>query len=107
MTQFTYNTNDAVQLVPEGEYEAVVFEAKTGKTKKGDPKLVITSKVYGPEGRSPLVTDNIVSPYGIRRLKQLCEATGYLTECEMDGGSYILTGIAKGDPWYSQTYAST
>ncbi|MAG17650.1 MAG: hypothetical protein CMJ21_06225 [Phycisphaerae bacterium] len=76
MTQFTYDTKDAVQIVSQGEYEAVIFSAETGKTKKGDPKLVITSKIYGPEGRSPLVTDNIVSPYGIRRLKQLCEATG-------------------------------
>ena len=76
MTQFTYNTNDAVQLVQEGEYDAVIFTAKTGETKKGDPKLEITSKVYGPEGKAPLVTDNIVSPFGIHRLKQLCEGTG-------------------------------
>ena len=76
MTPFKYDRNDAVQLIPEGEYEAVIFDAKAGTTKKDDPKLEITSKVYGPENRTPLVTDNIVAPYGIRRLRQLCESTG-------------------------------
>ena len=89
MTQFNYDPKDAVQLVPEGEYEAVVFTAETGKTKKDDSKLGITSKVYGPEGRSPLVTDNIVAPFGIRRLKQLCAATGVAFNGEVNAQDFV------------------
>ena len=76
MTKYNYNPDDALQIVPAGNYDAVVFSAKTGETKKGAPKLDMTLKVYDPKGVNPLVRDTIMSPFGIRRLKQLCEATG-------------------------------
>ena len=76
MSIFNYNPEDANPILPEGEYDAVILEGKTGETKKGDPKLEVTVKAYGESGVQPLVTDHIVSPYGIRRLKRLCEATG-------------------------------
>lgn len=90
MTAFTYNKEDANPIVPEGEYDAVVLTAETGETKKGDPKLAVTCKIYDADGRRPLVTDNIVSPYGIRRLKQLCQATGLDFESgEVDPADFV------------------
>lgn len=83
MTTFSYNTADANPILDAGIYDAVILEAKTGETKKGDPKLQVCVKVYGPDKISPLVVDHIMAPYGIRRLKQLCEATGV----DFDGGS--------------------
>lgn len=76
MTAFQYNKADANPILPEGEYDAVIFRAETGQTKKGDPKLEIIIKIYDADGVRPMVTDNIVAPFGIRRLKQLCIAVG-------------------------------
>ena len=53
----------------------MILDAKTGTTKNGDPKMQIDVKVYGPSGISVLANDHIVAPWGIRRLKQLCQAT--------------------------------
>lgn len=76
MANFSFNPSDANPVLPDGEYEAVIFNAETGTTKNGDPKLAVTLKVYEPDGRNPLVTDHIVEPFGLRRLKRLCGATG-------------------------------
>ena len=73
---FSYNPDDAVQIVDAGIYDAVVFDAKAGETKQGASKLEVILKVYDPKGVNPLVTDHIVAPFGIKRLKQLCEACG-------------------------------
>ena len=75
MTNFSYNPADANPLLPDGEYDGVVFEAKRATTKSGDPKLQITVKAYGPNSVQPPVTDHIVAPWGVRRLRQLCKAT--------------------------------
>lgn len=76
MSGFTYNPDDANPILADGDYEAVIIGAKTGETKKGDQKLEVTVRAYGPDNKTPLITDNIVAPFGIRRLKQLCAATG-------------------------------
>ena len=76
MTTFTYKPEDANPIVPEGIYDAVVLTAKCGTTKAGDSKIEVCLKVYDPDGVKPLVTDHVTAPYGIRRLKQLCQATG-------------------------------
>ena len=76
MSTYKYNPDDANPVLQDGEYDAVIQDAKVGETKKGDPKVQVTVKVYGPNNIRPLVHDHIIAPYGIRRLKQLCEALG-------------------------------
>lgn len=71
-----FQPDDANPILPEGEYSAVVLTAESGETKQGDSKFDVTVKVYGGNGVLLLVTDHIISPYGIRRLKRLCETTG-------------------------------
>lgn len=76
MSAFNFNPEDANPVLPDGTYDAVIFSAKTGDTKRGDPKLEVVTKLYPPGGNSTLVTDHIVAPFGLNRLKQLCRATG-------------------------------
>lgn len=76
MSHFEYDPNEANPLLDPGRYDAVVMAADARKTKAGDPMLVLQVKVYDPNGVKPTVFDNITRPYGVRRLKQLCEATG-------------------------------
>lgn len=76
MSEFTYDPNEANPVLDPGRYDAVVMAAEVKDTKKGDPMLVVQVKVYDPDGIKPTVFDNITRPYGIRRLKQLCEVTG-------------------------------
>ena len=76
MSDFNYNTADANPILEPGVYDAVILNAKTGTTKSGDPKMQIDVRIYGPHGVGVLANDHIVAPWGIRRLRQLCEATG-------------------------------
>ena len=75
MSVFAFNPADADRALPEGTYDAVITDAKKGMTKNGDEKLQITLQVYGPNGEKLLVDDHITEPYGIPRLRPLCNAT--------------------------------
>ena len=71
-----FNPKDAVQLLPEGEYRAEVATAEETKSKAGNDMLKVTWKVFAPNGGTPLVTDYIVPPHGVGRLKKMCRAVG-------------------------------
>ena len=54
MSTFTYDPKKADVLLPDGDYEAVVYEAEHTVSHKGNPMLEITVKAYGPDGLEPL-----------------------------------------------------
>ena len=77
MSSFEYNPDHANPILEAGEYDAVILDAEVSKTKKGASKMLVTLKVYDPDGLQPLVSDHITAvPFGLKRLNQLCKVTG-------------------------------
>lgn len=87
-----YDPKDAVLCWPEGDYDAVLdkVEDKTSKIKPdgsgGNPMQVLTWTVYHPDGRQQSISDYIVVPTGLFKLRQLATALGKKTE--FDAGRF-------------------
>ncbi len=83
-----YDPKDAVMCWPEGEYKAELqkVEDKTSKVKPGggggNPMQVLTWKLYNDEGKTQTISDYIVVPNALFKLKQLAIALGYKDKFE-------------------------
>lgn len=76
-----YNKSDAIGCFPAGVYDATVEAAiETTSKKTGADMLVITFKVYSPNGREQALKDYVVNPTGLWRLKKLAKALGRMEE---------------------------
>lgn len=77
MDKFNYNHKDAVTVLPEGEYNAVLEKCEKKESKKGNEMAVLTWRIF-PEGSgaTPLVTDYIVFPAFTWKLKRLAQSLG-------------------------------
>lgn len=76
MSQYEFDPNETIVLLPVGEYDAVILKAEAGETRAGDSKIAIMAQVYGRDGDKVTVHDHITTPWGLRRLRQLCEVCG-------------------------------
>lgn len=72
----SYNSKDASSAWPEGDYDAEITFVEELKSSKGADMWKLTIKVYNAEGREKTVTDFIVVPSTLFRLKQLAMAHG-------------------------------
>lgn len=73
---FNYNAKDAVQCLPEGDYDATIVSAEEAKAKTGAQMIVVKYKVYTPDGREVPLTDRIVLPAFTWKLKKIAKAIG-------------------------------
>lgn len=72
---FNYNPKDATNLIPDGEYDAIVTIADEQESKAGNAMLKLSVKVWHG-GRESIVFDYIVVPATVWKLKQLLSALG-------------------------------
>ena len=71
-----YNPKDATTTWPDGDYDAEIVKVEEKQSSKGNDMAVVTYKVYNDEGKTRLVTDYIVIPAALFKLKQLAGALG-------------------------------
>jgi len=73
----TYDPADAVTVLPEGEYNAVLEKYEEKLSKKGNQMGVLTWKVFDDASeRTPFVTDYIAVPAFVWKLKKLAKSLG-------------------------------
>lgn len=73
---FNYNPNDAVSSWPADDYDGEIASIEEQTSKAGNDMLKLGVKVYHPDGRDKIVTDYIVNPTGLFKLKQIAMALG-------------------------------
>ena len=78
-----YDPKDAIMVLPEGEYNAVLKKVEEKQSKAGNDMCVLTWEVH-PEDARPavLVSDYIVFPAFTFKLKRLAQSMGKLQEFE-------------------------
>lgn len=76
-----YNPKDAVQCLPEGEYDAVLVAVAEKTSKAGNSMLALEWSVYG-DSKNPTVKDFVVNPHSIYRLRLIARAMGKGEEFE-------------------------
>lgn len=75
---FRYNPKDADgDTFPAGDYPAVIEKVEEKTSKKGDAMLVITFRAYSGD-RQTFVTDYIVNPASLWKLKKVAQSLGEL-----------------------------
>jgi len=70
-----FDPKDAVNLIPDGEYDAEIVDAEETKSKAGNDMMKLTVKVF-PGGGDRIVFDYAVVPKTLYKLKQLAAAVG-------------------------------
>lgn len=87
-----YNPKDAVQVWPEGEYEATLAKVEDTTSKRkpdgsgGNPMQVWTFEVYHSDGRQQLISDYVVVPAATFKIKQLAIALD--KRADFDAGTF-------------------
>lgn len=70
---------EAEQLLPDGVYDFQVVKGEEKVSKKGNPYMKVTLKVFAPNGGTPFVFDNLMESF-MWKLLNFCEATGLMAE---------------------------
>lgn len=70
-----FNPDDAVNLMPDGEYDAEIADAEEARSKNGNDMMKLTVRVF-PGGGPRLLFDYAVVPSTLYKLKQLAGAVG-------------------------------
>lgn len=70
-----FDPKDAVNLIPDGEYDAEILDAEETRSKAGNDMMKLTVKVF-PGGGDRVVFDYAVVPKTLYKLKQLAAAVG-------------------------------
>jgi hypothetical protein len=78
---WNYNPKDAVECLPEGEYDAELTTVEEKTSKKGNDMLEVVWTVM-LNGRAWPVRDYIVQPSGLYKLKMIARALDRLEEFE-------------------------
>lgn len=63
------------RLLPEGDYPFEISAAEAKKSKKGNDMMVLTVRVYKPDGKFLLVTDYLMEAL-LYKLLHCCQACG-------------------------------
>lgn len=100
-----YDPN-ATPCLPDGEYEAVIMEAKEGCSKAGNDMVIITWRVYGNGGGVVEINDYIVDsqPWKLKRIAKAVGCldsfeTGHFNPDEYENKSATLTLSTKEDDY--------
>ena len=85
-----YDSNDAKNYLPDGDYIAVLAECEETTSKKTGKEMLkcVWEILIGP--RKVSIWDYIVNPTGLFRLRMIAKALG--REGEFDGNQFQLTG---------------
>lgn len=78
---WTYNPADAIECLPEGDYQAELAKVEEKTSKAGNPMLEVTWSVFD-NGKTKTVRDYIVQPSGLFKMKQIARAWSMLNEFE-------------------------
>lgn len=70
-----FDPKDAVNLMPDGEYDAEIVDAEEQRSSKGNDMMKLTVRVF-PGGGPRIVFDYAVVPSTLYKLKQLAGAAG-------------------------------
>lgn len=84
---FKYNPEDATSCLPEGEATMVLIKAEDKVSRAGNDMAVITFDAYVGE-RKGRVTEYIVNPTTLYKLKQIAKALGSKAVGEFDKGEF-------------------
>lgn len=84
MGRFEYSSKEASSVWPAGPYEATLVNTEIGKSKAGNPMLILHFVIYGDGGRERPLKDYVVRPSGIWKLEQLAAALGREKDFEAD-----------------------
>lgn len=77
-----YNAKDAIACLPAGTYDATVEAVTETTSKSGKEMLVVSYRIYKPNGGDTALKDYVVNPNGLWRLKRLAKAIGKTAEFE-------------------------
>lgn len=108
---FEFDPATATSAWPTGQYEATIEKTEEGASRKTDPMLIVTYKVYHPQGKTQTIIDYFVKPPSdgsrpgnLFKLKALCSAispeveaafkTGKLDHKNMLRGKNVLLGLS-------------
>lgn len=76
---------EALGLLPVGEYDFSVKHAENATSKKGNPMIKLLLEIYDTHGKSRLITDYLMEALAYK-LRHFCYATGL--ESKYEAGSF-------------------
>lgn len=84
---FKYNPEDATSCLPEGEAQLVLVKVEEKQSKAGNDMAVLTFDAFSGERRGR-VTEYVVNPTTLFKLKQIAKAFGPKASAEFDAGTF-------------------
>ena len=84
---FKYDPKEATSCLPEGEATLVIKKAEDKVSRAGNDMSVITFEAFVGERRG-LITEYVVNPTTLYKLKQIAKALGPKAVAEFDAGSF-------------------
>lgn len=84
---FKYNPEDAISCLPDGEYTLAILKAEDTVSKAGNDMTVVTFEAFG-DTRKGKVTEYIVNPVTLYKLKQIAKALGPAAVAQFDKGEF-------------------
>lgn len=69
------NEMQSFKLMPNGDYDFQVIEAKDTHSKKGNPMIELKIKVWDSDGREYLIFDYLLEQFAWK-IKHFCQSTG-------------------------------
>lgn len=84
---FKYNPEDATSCLPEGEAQLVLVKVEEKQSKAGNDMAVLTFDAFSGERRGR-VTEYVVNPTTLFKLKQIAKAFGPEASAEFDAGKF-------------------
>ncbi len=84
---FKYDPKDATSCLPEGEAQLVLVKVEEKQSKAGNDMAVLTFDAFSGERRGR-VTEYVVNPTTLFKLKQIAKAFGPKASAEFDAGKF-------------------
>jgi hypothetical protein len=84
---FKYDPNDATSCLPEGEATLAIKSAEDKVSRAGNDMIVVTFEAFSGD-RKGLVTEYVVNPTTLFKLKQIAAALGPKALAEFNAGKF-------------------
>lgn len=84
---FKYNPEDATSCLPEGDATLAIKSCEDKVSRSGNDMLVVTFEAFVGE-RKGLITEYVVNPATLFKLKQIAKALGPQAVAEFDKGEF-------------------
>jgi hypothetical protein len=84
---FDYNPADATSCLPEGDATLAIIKCEDKTSRAGNDMIVVTFEAFVGD-RKGLVTEYVVNPSTLFKLKQIAKALGPKAVAEFDAGTF-------------------